>query len=418
MRILWVGHNLAYPPKGGALQRNYNLLREAAKKCELHVLAFDQPASRPPNTTPQDCVGALRSFCASVDWVPLPRPLLGGDRYWAALRGLPSAHPYEFHWLKSRSMGKMLQRSLERTVFDVVHFDTLGLAQYRHFVKHSGTVLNHHDVQSSLIARRATFESNVLHRQYWRLEAKKLRSAEQRWCPRFDVNLAVSPDDERLLTDSAPNIRSAVVPNGVDTDYFTPRSDPGSRTLLFCGSLDMPANRDALTYFFDAIWPKLISRLEKVEIYVVGRKPPTWLTQLSATDHRIHVPGFVDDVRPYFRNATAFVCPIRDGGGTRLKILDSLAMGVPVIATPFAASGLKLEHHKHILLADTPDDFVHSVEQLLSDNALRANLSDAGVEIVNRLYSWNVIGRSLIDAYDLAKQASERCDKGTRDAGR
>jgi len=170
----------------------------------------------------------------------------------------------------------------------------------------------------------------------------------------------------------------------------------------------MYPNGDAMHYFFKAIWPKLISRLHNVEMHVVGRKPPNWLRNLSAKDRRIHLPGFVDDVRPYFQKATAFVCPIRDGGGTRLKILDSLAMGVPVIGTTFASSGLYLDHEKHILLADTPEDFVRSVEQVLSSKAFRESLSDAGVEIVNRVYSWNVIGQSLIEAYDAAKFAYDK----------
>jgi len=405
MRILWIGHNLGYPPKGGALQRNYNLLREIAKSHELHLLAFDQPATRPPDITPQHCVRALRPLCSSVDWVPLARDISPKDRYWLALRGLASDDPFEFHWLQSQSIEEKLRKLLSRLAFDVVHFDTLGLAQYRHLVTNSATVLNHHDVQSSLISRRASIESNPLLRLYWKLEAKKLRKAEQKWCPRFEVNLAVSKEDEQLLLDAGSQMESRVVPNGVDTDYFTPRPDPGRGTLLFCGSLDMYPNRDAMSYFFDAIWPRLNSRVGNVEVYVVGRKPPRWLTQLSTRDQRIHVPGFVDDVRPYFRKATAFVCPIRDGGGTRLKILDSLAMGVPVIGTSFASSGLCLQHQKHLLLADTPDDFVRSIEQTLSNPALRENLSTAGVELVNRVYSWNVIGQSLLDAYDAAKRA-------------
>jgi len=385
------------------LQRNYNLLREAAKTSEVHVLAFDQPASRPANVAPRECVHALRSFCASADWVPLAQ---GTRRYHIALRGLPSNDPFEFHWLNSRAMRDKLQILLRRLHFDIVHFDTLGLAQFRYLVRNSGTVLNHHDVQSSLVARRATLEPHFLRRQYWNLEAKKLRRAEKNWCCRFDVNLAVSKEDEQLLIDSTPQITSAVVPNGVDTDYFTPRPDPGGQTLLFCGSLDMFPSVDAMNYFFKAIWPALISRQPNIEIFLVGRNPPNWLMQLSAQDHRIHVPGFVDDVRPYFRKATALVSPIRDGGGTRLKILDSAAMGVPVIGTSFASSGLYLEHQKHLLSADTPNDFVRAVEQVLSDKALRERLSNAALEVVNRHYSWGVIGRSLIEAYDAAKRAS------------
>lgn len=404
MKVLWLGHNLAYPPKTGPLQRNYNLLRELAKRYEVHVLAFDQPATRTNDIAPQDCAQALSSFCTSVDWVSLSK----NSRYWLALKGLVSKDPFEFHWLKSLGMEGKLRSCLARIHFDVIHFDTLGLAQYRHIVRNSGTVLNHHDVQSSLIARRATLESNFVFKQYWKREARKLRESEEKWCPRFNTNLAVSREDQAQLLDIAPSASIRVVPNGVDTSYFRPRPDPGGRTLLFCGSLDMYPNGDAMHYFFKAIWPKLISRLHNVEMHVVGRKPPNWLRNLSAKDRRIHLPGFVDDVRPYFQKATAFVCPIRDGGGTRLKILDSLAMGVPVIGTTFASSGLYLDHEKHILLADTPEDFVRSVEQVLSSKAFRESLSDAGVEIVNRVYSWNVIGQSLIEAYDAAKFAYDK----------
>jgi len=218
------------------------------------------------------------------------------------------------------------------------------------------------------------------------------------------VNLIVSGEDKKLLTDLLPKITTAVVPNGVDTDYFRPRPDPGEKRLLFCGSLDRYPNRGAMNFFFEAIWPRLTRRHSNVEAYVVGPNPPKWLQQLNARDERVHVPGFVEDVRPYFRMATAYVCPIRDGGGTRLKILDALAMGVPVIATSFACSGLSLEDGKHVLLAETPEDFVFRIEQLFSDTRLRLSLAAAGRAIAEQVYSWRVIGRSLIEAYEAASE--------------
>src|SRR5215475_5705745 len=104
MRIRWVAQNLAYPPKGGPLQRNYNLLREAAKSCEVHVLAFDQPAIRPAGISPQDCVHALAEFCTKIDWLPLSEKLFKANRYWLALRGLRSRDPFVVHWLWSSEM--------------------------------------------------------------------------------------------------------------------------------------------------------------------------------------------------------------------------------------------------------------------------------------------------------------------------
>ena len=407
MRLLWVGHNLAYPPVRGVLQRNYNLLREAAKKSEVHVLAFDQPRSRPPGVSPWDCVDALRKFCAQVEWVPLPDGVTRSP-YLLGLRGLLSRKAYDLNWLASGSMASRLRRTLDRVKFDVVHFDTLGLAQYRALVNGTGAVLNHHNIESSMMDLRAATETRLVPRQYWRWEAQNLRSAERRYCPRFASNLVVSPEDGEALAGAVPGVETRVVANGVDTEYFTPRPDPGGNTLLFCGGLDWYPNGEAMAYFFDQIWPLLERRLPDVRVVVVGRNPPKWLVQRGASDSRIEVTGFVDDVRKYFREAAVYFCPIRSGGGTRLKILDALAMGVPLVGTTFACSGISVDHEKHVLLADTPEDFVNQTLRVLADPVLRANLAARGRELVCNEYSWSVVGKSLLLAYSEAASFAGR----------
>jgi sugar transferase (PEP-CTERM/EpsH1 system associated) len=402
MKILWIGHNLAYPPKGGALQRNYNLLRQAASKAEVHFLGFDQPRTRPLDVQPDDCMKALMEFCASADWVPLPQREWAFHRHLTALQGLVSTSPYEVQWLRSRQLQAKVSRLFEEHRFDVVHFDTLGLAQYLSLVNNCGTVLNHHDVQSALMARRLQRETNLLLRQYWKVESGKLRRAELRWGEAVGVNLVCSRDEATLLLGTDSRMQTAVVANGVDTRYFSPRRDPGGQTLLFCGSLDMYPNQEAMKYFFDAIWPSLRSRHESVEIYIVGRQPPDWLKAQAALDDQVHLTGFVDDVRPYFEKATICVCPIREGGGTRLKILDSLAMGVPVIGTSFACSGLNLQHDRDLVMADSADEFVRQIVRLLKTAESRARIASAGRERVENEYSWDVVGKHLIEAYEMA----------------
>ncbi len=410
MRILWLGHNLAYPPKGGPLQRNYNLLREAAREHEVHALVFDQPASRPQSVTPQDCVEALSKFCASVEWVPLPTDSFGVARYWRAVSGLLTGIPYEFRWLRSKEMVVRLERLVDRVRFDVVHADTLGLSPYVPLVPKAGTVLNHHDIESALVQRRASHERNFLRRAFWLQESANLLAAERRWCPTFDVNVVVSEGEGELVKASCGESAIHVVPNGVDVQYFTPRPDPGGTRLLFCGRLDQLANRGGITYFFQSIWPELSGRVKHLEINVVGKNPPAWLLELSRRDQRIHVPGFVDDVRPYFEKATVFVCPITDGGGTRLKILDALAMGMPIVSTPFAASGLALCDEVHLLLADTAEKFVGQILRVLESADLRQRLAREAVDIVRETYSWNTIGHSLVAAYKLAATRREKRD--------
>lgn len=408
MRVLWLGHNLAFPPKGGALQRNYNLLRELGKKCVVHVLAFDQPLTRPTNVRPSDCVQALSKFCESVEWIDLSASSLGGSRYGTALRGLVSGEPYDFAWLRSLEMAERLRGIVQAISPDVVHVDALGLAQYLPLANRSGTVLNHHDVESCKIEVRSRKTSNPVLRAYLSLEANKLSAAEGKWCPKFDANIVVSEEEGAVLTRTCPGLRVRVVPNGVDITYFTPRLDPGGNTLLFCGSLDMHPNQEAMDYFLKRVWPRLVSRTPHLELYVVGRNPPRWLEEVAKSDPRIHVTGFVDDVRPYFQKAAVCICPILSGGGTRLKILDSLAMGVPVVATSFAAAGLSLGHDKHLLLADTEEQFAEYILQLLNDLSLRSRLASAGTERVSQLYSWPVVGQTLLDTYDIAYESRRR----------
>jgi len=402
MKVLWLGHNLAFPPKGGALQRNYNLIREISRKCEVHVLAFDQPITRPTHVTPHDCARALLAFCASVDWVEMSSSAPGRSRYGLALRGFVGGEPYDFAWLRSSHMAEKLKRKMGSLSFDVVHVDTLGLAQYLPLLGKVGALLNHHDVESRKIEVRASNARNPVMRAYFSLEAAKLLTAERKWCPQFGVNAVVSDEEGEVLRSTSPGVKVHVVPNGVDTDFFTCRPDPGRPTLLFCGSLDMHPNQEAMAYFLKRIWPRLVAQVPDIELYIVGRNPPRWLEEAGKNNPRVHVTGYVDDVRPYFQHAAVCVCPIVSGGGTRLKILDSLAMGVPVVSTPFAASGLSLEHERHLLLGDTDEQFTDATLRLLRYPSLRAELARAGADRVDRLYSWTVVGRTLLDAYDMA----------------
>lgn len=226
----------------------------------------------------------------------------------------------------------------------------------------------------------------------------------------------MSDDEGQLLKPSCRNSCIRIVPNGVDIRYFTSRPDPGGTRLLFCGRLDQLANKGAITFFFNSVWPQLSDRVKQIEIDVVGKNPPAWLRELSQRDSRVNVPGFVDDVRPYFQKATVFVCPITDGGGTRLKILDALAMGMPIVSTTFAASGLALRDGVHLLIADSPEAIIERIIGLLGDQALRQRLAQGAVDIAQQTYSWDTIGHSLVAAYEEAvelktSQARNRSDK-------
>lgn len=407
-------HNLCFPPVRGVLQRNYNLLRQVSIHNEVHVVAFDQPASRPSGVSAEDCARALRKFCASVHWIPISDSPLKG-KHLLALQGLLSRNPYDVNWMRSPMMAQRIREVLDSIPIEVVHFDTLGLAQYLPLVSNAGSVLNHHNIESSMMEHRASMEPTGLLQKYFRFEARKLRQTEQRYATQVGCNLVVSSDDGYLLRDIAPECKTSVVANGVDTEFFLPREDPGGKSILFCGGLDWYPNSEAMQFFFDEIWPQLVQREPDIRAVIVGRNPPAWLTKLGNNDGRVTVTGFVDDVRPFFREAALYFCPIRAGGGTRLKILDALAMGMPLVGTTFSCSGLRIEGERHVLLADSPTAFVDQVIRALNSESLRLRLAREGRDHVTRNFSWSVVRQQLEITYERLATGRSECTKVKRE---
>jgi glycosyltransferase involved in cell wall biosynthesis len=266
----------------------------------------------------------------------------------------------------------------------------------------SGTpvVMNHHNIESHMMRRRFENESNGLYKLYFHRESSKIGRYELEACGKCAVNLVVSDLDGIRLRENAGDVRISVIPNGVDVDYFRPRYPIERRAggLIFAGAMDWYPNREAVRFFLKEIWPKLLEEKPGRRATFIGRNPPRELLEASRQS-AIHVPGFVDDVRPYMDEADIYVCPIRDGGGTRLKILDALAMAKPLVATGLAVEGLALIAEEHYLRAETAVEFVAQIGRLENDPGLCQALATAGQRFVQERFSWDVIGKELDDNY-------------------
>jgi glycosyltransferase involved in cell wall biosynthesis len=220
------------------------------------------------------------------------------------------------------------------------------------------------------------------------IESMKMRRSEAEICRRAQLTLAVSETDRSMLQQIAPEARTATIPTGVDTTYFTPNGQPASdHSLVFTGSLDWFPNEDAILYFLDEILPAIRAAVPDVSCTFVGRNPTERL-KVATTAAGVSLTGTVDDVRPYVQKSAVFIVPLRIGSGTRLKIFEALAMGRAVVSTTVGAEGLGLEDKKHFLRADTPSEFVHAVSSLMRDPARRDALGRAARELVETHYSW------------------------------
>ncbi len=383
------------------------MLRELGARQEVHLLAFIQ-SQLLADTTGSVAQGlkeadeALRGFCASVRFVPIPAETRRHGRTLLALRGLARPGGYTIEWLRSSVMRREIEAIQKGLSFDLVHFDTISLAPYRSLVRGPATVLDHHNVESHMMVRRAEQERDLLKRGYFVQEGWKLARYERRVCRSFDLNITCSELDSERLLQISPGLPIEVIPNGVDTDYFRPKceTEASPSRLVFAGNLKWYPNRDAMIYFAREVWPRLASRLPELTMDVCGSGPPAELLGLAAKDPRFRVHGFVDDVRPWIGGAAVYVCPIRDGGGTKLKVLDALAMGKALVADPVACEGIAVTQGKDVEFATDPETFVARICDLVGDEERRRRMGAAARTLVTERYSYRSIGARLSRIYE------------------
>jgi glycosyltransferase involved in cell wall biosynthesis len=213
------------------------------------------------------------------------------------------------------------------------------------------------------------------------------------------MNVAMSELDQSILQSEAPGSRFCVVGNGVDTTYFTPSEGADTPTIIFAGRLDQYSNRVGILHFLRRAWPLIRIAYPTVTMHVIGMNPPEELADIARTDGQIKLHGFVPDVRPYFRSSMVAICPVLDGGGTRIKILDALAMGVPMVSTTIGCEGINVTPEQDLLLADGPEAFAQQIGRVFDDANLRRALSRNGRRAVETRYSWDILADNLNAAY-------------------
>ena len=407
MKVLWFSHLVPFPATGlGALQRSYHLVRELARKHDVHLLTFVQPKIigdllGDVSTGLESARQHLEQYCARVQFLSIPAEQSRLGRPWLAARSLVGSHPYTIRWLQSadaRALAVDWNRSME---FDVVHFDTLGLATYRKIFARGARTLDHHNIESDMMLRRARIESNPAKRFYFWQEGLRLRRYERRVCREFDLNLTCSELDTERLRAVSPGVTVAEVPNGVDTEYFRLAQEPERPlSLVFAGNMSWYPNAAAMLFFADKVWPALKKKIPGVTMDVIGANPSPRLRALAGRDRDFRVHGFVPDVRTKITTASLYVCPIMDGGGTKLKILDALAMGMPIVAHPIACEGINLRDGEDVVFAREPFEFVDAIVALLGNPQRRRLLSANARSLAESSYSYSVIGRKLVSAVE------------------
>ena len=409
-RLLWLSHFVPYPATGhGALQRSHHLLRQAARRYETHLVALAPVGAFLSSDTLREAETALGSMTASARVFALSedptrlrmaarlaRAAMRGLTYWESLFAHPGA-------------AARVRALIEQDAIDLVHLDIVYLCGYVPLLGDVPFVLNHHNIESHLLDRRAARMRGPA-RAFFGQQARATATLEREFAGRAASNLVVSDLDGDRLRDLAPEARIASVPNGVDVEFFAPdAAEPVQpHSLVWAGGMDWFPNADAIEWFATELWPALAADHPARSATIIGRHPPTRALALAATDPRVRVLGFVDDVRPYVRGAAIYICPIRVGGGTRLKVLDALALGRPLVATRIGVEGLGLVDGKHYLEANDVTETLRQVNRIEADPHLAARLAEAGRAFVLQHYSWDGIGERLGRAYEQAYEGASQ----------
>jgi glycosyltransferase involved in cell wall biosynthesis len=307
-------------------------------------------------------------------------------------------------------MQKALDDMLDGDRFDVVHTEFSHMGPFKLRTR-ARKVLDTHNVEYDNFRRMWETTRAPVRKAHYLLEFLKMRRDELRLCRQQDAVLATSERDAELFGKDVPNVPRFVIPNGVDTAYFTPSPDntPEPASLVFTGMMAYVPNYDGIGWFLDDIFPLILQQVPQAKLYVVGKSPPASI--LARASENVIVTGTVPDVRPYVHRASVYVVPLRMGGGTRLKIVEALSMKKPMVSTRIGSEGIDLQDDVHGLLADEPAAFASAVVRLLGDAALRARLADAGHTLAKQRYDWSVIGDRLDEVY---RSLDQRGSEGVR----
>jgi len=401
MHVLFIAPTLPIPTSGGRT-RLFNLVRKISLLHDVSVLSFLQPGE-------EEMLPLVRPLCRRLVTIPF-----GGDRTLGAwhnrLRGwsriLLSRRPLYVRTFPVGAMREPLRALLQSERIDVAVLQHLFVVELHDDLGDVPAVLAEDNVESDIARQVLAASRGPIHRLRDWLVWHKLLAFEKHWVRQFAVCAAVSEADASLLRAMSPQTQVHVVPNGVDGEFFAPPSgDRLPARLLFFGVLSYAANVRGLSWFCEQVLPRVRQVRPDVELEICGLH----LTPAVAALERwpgVRVTGFVPDVRPKLWQSTASVVPLHVGGGTRLKILEALAAGCPVVSTSVGAEGLELQHGEHLLIGDSPEQFARCVCDLLAGEDVRLRLSEAGRRAVTERYDWGQIAHSLEAA---CEQATALC---------
>jgi glycosyltransferase involved in cell wall biosynthesis len=400
MKLLWICPFFPYPPDNGTRIREHHLIREFSHHNQISIFSLIQSKDE------LRFVENMERYCEKV-WAVQPDGQLPGEfdsrrSISDVVLGMFHYHPKHFYGTPSKNVVTLLAEVINNNSYDAIIVETLFMSNYiweimRSFPKQF-FILSQNNVETLVQYQHFQVANNPISRLRKWIYYKSFCEFERQACELFDKVTVVSETDRKHLMALFPGLQREKVdllPNGVDVTWNgTDHSENKESYLIYNGAMTYDANLDAVQYFTTQIFPLILKDYPEISLKVTGKTTGVDLNSIPLRD-KIDFTGYVDDIRPVVRRASICVVSLRMGSGTRLKVLEALALGTPVVSTSKGIEGLDLIPGQDVLVADQPDEFAHAVVLLLSDRELYDRLRVNGRKTVNQKYSWDHIANDF-----------------------
>lgn len=396
MRTLVLTQVIVYPADAGPKVKTLQVLRHLAKEHEIVYCTFVRSEKEVQDAE------KLRQICRRVVTVPIKRSKVSDARY--MVESLLTGDLFVLRRDYRASMQKMVSQLLREELIEVIHVDQLNMMRFVPKEWEGTVILDEHNAVWQVVERLRKGTRNPVARRLLGREVRIVSKLEGEACRRADVVLAVSEHDRQMLRDVAGDgAKIEVVPITVDAAQFTSIwevRDPQPNKLFTIGTMFWPPNSEGVIWWLREGHQRLLSLCPNVHYDVVGSRPPGAMQKLAQQFTNVQVHGYVSDIVPFWVHATALAVPILSGGGVRVKILEAMAAGVPVISTTVGCEGLEVRHGEHLLIADTPETFAQACAAILRDPHLARSLAQNARDLIMRRYDARVALQPLDAAYE------------------
>jgi sugar transferase (PEP-CTERM/EpsH1 system associated) len=394
LNILFIANRFPYPPYRGDKLKIYNLAKHLSKSHNLFLLTFIQ------DKADYQYLDILKKYFNKIQFIYLPK-------YKSTLHcafKILSSKPFQIIYFESKKFKLMVNDFVENNKIDIIHTQHLRMAQYTNELNKYKRILDLPDAYSLYWERRTGLKRNIFKRFFDHIEYKKVLKYEE-IIKEFDLNLVCSEEDRSFLSKYHNFDRVSILPNGVDLDKFQGLEHDYKidNEIIFTGNMDYTPNIDAVCYFVNEIFPIILKTCPNVKFRIVGQKPVKKVRNLSSKNAL--VKGFVDDLAGEYNSCAIAVSPVRIGAGTLNKVLEPMALGLPVVSSVVGFKGLGIKSGEGVILANGKQDFAVQVIKLLKDANVRRSVGSKGKKIIEEKFSWDCISHILENIFfDLSKE--------------